>query len=160
MTTDQPTHEQPPTAERWPVDYDSLKKGDSIPPRVVCEYFKTSQSSRHYSLFAMRLGEMIERELEARGLHVLTCTKNDFVHILTDEEAAESVEVNFNRCFSRARKIHAKARTIDRAQLDAAQNARLDRALMIQGAKLLAARDAEVRAIEEAKIEEQKKLGN
>lgn len=130
-------------AKPFPLDFDAIKKGDRIPPETVCNYFEIEQSSRMYSLAALNFAKEIQRELAARGRYVMVCIRKDFVCVMTDAEAAEHVEREFEVKLASARKLHAHAQTIDRSNLDTATSARLDRVLMVQAAKLAAVRKAE-----------------
>ena len=76
-------------ATRWPVDYESLKKGDSIPAERLEKIIGLNRDNPKYSLALMALKQTIQDALEDLGyVWTLAIVKND-IRILTDAEASE-----------------------------------------------------------------------
>lgn len=79
-------------AERWPVDFDALKRGDVIPSERVERVYGVSREDRAYSLAAMRLAKLVSTFFRReRGENVVVVCVRDDIRILTHAEQARHV---------------------------------------------------------------------
>lgn len=127
-------------AEKYPLDYDLLKKGDLIPPEHVETVVKMSRTSPQYGLKVLAFKQQIESELEARGRPmVLKCEKGG-LKVLTDEEARPYTEQQFRQHQHGLRRAHMRTCVIDSSNLSSEDRQRLESQILAQGAKLAALR--------------------
>lgn len=76
-------------AERWPVDFEKLQRGDIIPAARVEEWSGVERSDRNYSLYTMRLVDDIKRHFaRERGEVVSVVCRQDDICVLTVPEQA------------------------------------------------------------------------
>ena len=74
---------------RWPVDYETLKKGDVITADRLEKLVGLKRDNPRYSLAIMSLKQRIQDDLEDIGsIWTLAIVKND-LRVLTDAEASE-----------------------------------------------------------------------
>lgn len=75
--------------QKWPFDWDRLKKGDRIPAERL-ERVVGHKRSEHkdYSFALLSLAQEIEREMGSRGNPVTVRRQHDDLIILTDSQAA------------------------------------------------------------------------
>jgi hypothetical protein len=73
-------------ATRWPIDYDTLKKGDIIPVHRLEQITGVKQSDAVYALKILTVKDRIESELADRGKLWVIRSEKGSLKILTDEE--------------------------------------------------------------------------
>ena len=147
------------TTEKYPFDFDSLNKGDYIPPERIEDIVKLPRTHQYYSLKLLALREQIEMELESRGRPVNVKSEKGGLRILTDEEARPYAEGLFNQAARALRRSHVRSCIIDTANLNEEDKKRLERTILNQASKLLAMKKARPNLASEAskwqrKIEE------
>jgi hypothetical protein len=128
--------------EKYPFDFDSLQKGEFIPPEKIEAIVKLPRDHQYYSLKVLALREQIETELDARGRPVNVKSEKGGLRILTDEEARPYAEGLFNQAARALRRSHLRSCIIDTTNLSDEDKKRLERTIISQGAKLAAMRKA------------------
>lgn len=135
------------STERFPIDYDTLQKGDYISPedceRIIAAHKdqggqRVTRAHRIYSLRLMVVADEIERECWKLGKRFRVVTDRDGLRVLTDPELAEYAREKFHRHERGLLRENAHARTVDVQLLTDDQRVAHERALIIQGAKLAA----------------------
>jgi hypothetical protein len=129
---------EPQVAERYPIDYDALKKGDSIGPGRLVEILGVRQTHPRWQLKLLALQQEIERELWDRGKPWTVAIRKGFIAVLTDSEAAE---YNRRRFLSAQRSLHRSHRrnsAVDQANLAESERAMHHRAIHVEGVQLAA----------------------
>jgi hypothetical protein len=76
-------------AEAYPVDFEALKKGDTIPAEKIEEIFNTRRTDADYSLYQMKLRSRIIGERRKMGRPVSVRCDGPALVILTDSEASQ-----------------------------------------------------------------------
>ena len=77
------------TAERWPLDFEKLQRGDVIASADIESISGVSQSSRKFPLEVLKLSRQIEQHFDVhRGEIVCVISQNDNLRILTVPEQA------------------------------------------------------------------------
>lgn len=120
-------------AQRFPLDFDALRRGDYLPADVVEVAVSCSRSTVRYSIEVLRLCQMIRTAFMERGEGMVTvCRDGDGVRILTHEEQAEYAENRQARGIRNIFVAGIEARSVDPAQLrNDEQRKRLDRFLQV-----------------------------
>lgn len=136
------TEQKQDRTERWPVDWDSLKKGDFI-DRERCEKIVDCPSdSPKYALKLLSFKETVEREMADRGKPVTVRVDHGSLKILTDSEASaynEDRQRASLRAFSRG---HRRNVAVDVAELNDEDKAKHERRLLVGGTILTAIQSA------------------
>jgi hypothetical protein len=76
------------SAERWPIDYETIEKGDVIPVGRIEELIGAKQFTSAYDLGLLQLTTRIEDELHERGKPWTLRTEKGAIRVLTDAEAS------------------------------------------------------------------------
>lgn len=130
------------SANRFPLDFDALHKGDKIGPAVIEEFSGATRGSKEYDWAVMGFRGRICRELRIRGIHWTVRQVGDELHILTDEEA---VEYNARMAKSgrrRMKRAHHRLAHVDPSQLTEPQRSAHERSLRVLQAQLIAMQSA------------------
>jgi hypothetical protein len=93
----------------YPFDYDTLFKGQYIPPEECERLTGVRRHERMYSLKVQELIDGIHRERNARGMPVVAKGQGDGISILTDEEAVVYVRARFRAGLRLAGRSHERA---------------------------------------------------
>jgi hypothetical protein len=123
---------------KYPFDYDALKKGDRFGPEVIGPIVDCEPKTYEYSLKVMALVKQIEMELWARGKCFTICTLNHGVAILTDAEASIYNADRFKGHQSGLARANVKMAAVDTGTFTEAERARHDKTIRDQGAILAA----------------------
>ncbi len=75
------------TTTVYPLETESLKKGDVIPATVIEQIVKVSADDRSYQFKALQLKEFITKSLAKRGELVTVVIRGASIVILTDAES-------------------------------------------------------------------------
>jgi len=129
-------------AELWPVDYDTLAKGDVIPQAKCCEILGKSESDPKYGLYLMRLAKRIEHEMGSRGKPCVVRCLQGGIRVLLDSEAVTYVANRFESHEMGLGVQHGRALHVDRGNLDEREQATHARNLTLQAFKLAALRNS------------------
>lgn len=110
-------------AERYPIDFDALQKGDSIPVSIIEHYCGHRHGTEQYAFAVMGLQSEIERRLAEREtpVYAVITSRAGELHILKDAEGSECA---FRRVKNHAAAIHRNTKRlslIDAASLTAEQ---------------------------------------
>jgi hypothetical protein len=76
-------------ASRFPIDLDTLSKGDAIPVDVMEDYADAKAGTGKYRLAGMKLASWIEMSMQAKGTPMFTRWEGDTLQVMTDEEAVD-----------------------------------------------------------------------
>lgn len=126
----------------FPIDFDSLAKGDVIAPERVEEFSSCKRGSDKFRLALLVLRERVVRELRERDKHYTVAIIKGQLRILTDEEAAIYNSRTFKHGFRRAVRSHRRLAHVDTAGFNELQKSDHERNLLVQGRMLQAARSA------------------
>ncbi len=125
-------------ASRWPIDYDTLNKGDSITRERLERITGKAAGTKDYQLKLLAIQSQIERELHQRNRHWTVKIQKDEIRILTDSEAStynHALQVQA-RCAMEKRFLLNSA--VDIAALDDEQRKQHERTMEIDGKYLMA----------------------
>jgi len=126
----------------FPLDFDSLQKGDSIAPDRLERLTNRKRGTDGYNLAVLALRERIVRECKDRGKHFTVALVKGSLRILTDEEAALYNVRTFRAGFRRSGKSLRRLSKVNTAALSDQQKADHERNLIVFGKMLQAARSA------------------
>lgn len=76
-------------AKQWPVDFESLRKGDIIPVSAIERITKTKHGTTEYALTLLSLKESIQNHLWSIGKPWTCTTRGGAIAVLKDDEASE-----------------------------------------------------------------------
>jgi len=127
------------TVDKYPLDFDALKKGDVISVAMQEDIFKIKANNEAFAFRSLALRQRIEKELSDRGFPVTVRHDHGTLVICTDPDASEyndRMRAKTLRAFGRA---HRRNLAVDRGNLDQAQLEKHDRKNGIYGAVLSAA---------------------
>lgn len=127
------------TDDAWPIDVNSLRKGDSIGPDVLVPFFEVSLDSREYQLKLAGFVARLEAVLWKDGKRYIVRCSHGSASILTDREAAEYTERRFNAHYRGLRRSNRRAKVVDQKKLGAEERRRHEHSLVVQGAILAGA---------------------
>ena len=126
----------------FPLDFDSLKKGDNITPDRLEKLTGKTRGTDGYNLAVLALRERIVRECKDRGKHFTVAVVKGTLRILTDEEAALYNVRTFRAGFRRSGKSLRRLTKVNVGQLSDQQKRDHERNLLVFGKMLQAARSA------------------
>ncbi len=118
---------------RWPLDYDSLDKGDMISVDRIEQITGTKHGTDAYTFSSLKLAKRIQSELHDRGRIWTVKSDRGALRILTDSEAAaynHEIQVQDRR--SMLRRFHLQ-QAVDTAQLTESDKQEHQRNLEIDG---------------------------
>jgi hypothetical protein len=119
--------------ERYPIDYDTLNKGDTIPAARIERITGKTRTDLNYALACMALKERIETDLWKLGKPWTLKQQGEDIVVLTDAEAAEYNDRRFKQDLrSMGRRLQHQL-SVDVAQLDDDQRADHLRAVEVNG---------------------------
>jgi hypothetical protein len=125
-------------AERYPLDYDALAKGDVIGRDRLAVILDADPESALYHARLVGLMRTIEEELELRGRPCTVRSHQGTIEILDDAAASAHNQVWFRLRCRGLKRSHRRMLAVDAANLDAEQLRGHDRALVLQGRTLAA----------------------
>ena len=127
------------TVQKYPLDFDALKKGDVISVEQQEDIFKIKAANDAFAFKSLALRQRIEKELALRGLPVTVRHDHGALVICTDPDASaynDRMRGKTLRAFGRA---HRRNLAVDRSKLDSPGLETHDRKNGIYGAVLAAA---------------------
>lgn len=127
------------TIKYYPLDFDSLQKGDTITVEQLEEIIGHNRLTTRYNLGVLNLCERIRRELEDRGKHITTAVIKGALRLLTDEEAAEYTHRQFKVGLRKSARYHQQQLHVVTTNLSEVQRQQHERRIIINSAMLLAA---------------------
>jgi len=127
------------TVTKYPIDYDTLKKGDYITPEQVQDILGKDRESKNYGLHILRLKQIIEDKMEERGTPVTAKVQLDGIHILMDNEASEYRDNAFDVGLRKSSRAHAGLLNVDIRNLTEMEKAVHENAAYVNGKTLQAA---------------------
>ena len=75
--------------KRYPLDFDSLYKGDEVSVQKLAEIIPHPPGSDEYRFAVLSLSERIVSELSERGIDVVVVQRKGALRLLTDTEASK-----------------------------------------------------------------------
>jgi hypothetical protein len=136
-------------AERYPLDYDALAKGQTIDADRIEEIVGVSRTLATYSGKQVQLAATIEEELADRGKPVTVQCIGAEIRILTDSEALAATDNRFRKYLRQARKANRNLAEIDVRNLSAKERQLHDREMVVQAAIIAGAQESKRHAIAE-----------
>lgn len=131
-------------ANRAPMDWHKVRKGDYIDPEVIERMTDTKRTDAKQFAFAiLNAKAVIEKELDRIGYPVVIKAEGDGLRLLTDAEAVEYSATRHRNLTTQLRRSHVRSvAAIDVRQLSAEQLRRHERDVIARSRELQAMRDA------------------
>lgn len=126
----------------FPLDFDSLKKGDNITPDRLEQLTERKRGTDGYNLAVLALRERIVRECRDRGKHFTVAVVKGSLRVLTDEEAALYNAKTFRAGFRRSGKSLRRLTRVNTEMLSESQKKDHERNVLVFGKMLQAAQSA------------------
>ena len=117
-------------AQRWPLDFEALKRGDYLTPEIVEAAVQCSRFDKNYRLEVLRLRTMIQDSFVARGDLVTVVSERDGLRILTHSEQADYAPEREARSVRQMLLAKAEGAAVDLKQLGDEQRQRHERWLL------------------------------
>lgn len=127
-------------ATRWPIDYEAIKKGDSIPVDKVERLVGVSRTDARFSLLAMQMAKQIERDLHINKKMWTVRTEGGSIRVLTDAEASHYNHSRQRRDRRSMFRRFALNSAVDATLLSDDQKQQHDRAMEVDGRYIQAMR--------------------
>lgn len=124
------------TVQRYPFDFDTLKKGDVIPVDVLEDRSGFKYGSRGYDLALLQFRGRIFKELADRGTIVTVRSEKGALRILTDLEASSYLGNERTRDFVRSKRHHLQFMGVDSRDFSEKQRGIYERGLFVSGKQL------------------------
>lgn len=119
------------TTTRWPIDFASLKKGQTIGEDIIKDYAQAEPGSDAYKLKQLGLAGIIEQKLRAVGkAWTVRCARN-VIEILTDSQAAVYTVKQRNQSRKRMHRNYKRQMGVDVAELTDAERIEHDRQTLL-----------------------------
>lgn len=118
---------------RWPIDFESLNKGDSIPPEKLEEITGCNRGTTDYQFAVLALQQRIMDELEDRGKPATVAFKRNVLRVLTDSEALEHNAKSYSSHIKGLRRDFGRMMNIETANLSDREKVRYEREIEIEG---------------------------
>jgi hypothetical protein len=128
-------------ATRFPIDYDALNKGDTIPADRCEQILGIKQSVPRYALALLGLKERVEDELHERGKNWTLRTEKGALRVLTDAEASTYNHHESRRHRHALKRRFALGSAVDMANLTDDQRKEHERTLYTDGRYVQAMED-------------------
>ena len=117
---------------RYPLNFDALKRGDSLSASECEKILAIGQSDDRYWKKLLRLKTEIEEHFEERGdLSIVATTRDNGIQILTEEEASPYLQKRDKEGRGIMKRAIAKGALIDRSKLLDATREQHDRWLIV-----------------------------
>jgi hypothetical protein len=127
------------SAIRFPIDYESLNKGDVIAADRLERIVELPRTDAGYSLKVQMVKERIEREMEAIGRPVVLAIDQGNLKVLTDSEAAIYVDQKFQEYRRRMFRQHVRGESaIDVSKLSPDERQQHERAAYVRSKEIQA----------------------
>jgi hypothetical protein len=130
------------STEKYPLDFDALKKGDSISPHKLMEIVRANVGTPKYQFRVMNLERRIRREMACRGRPVNVAIVDGHLRILTDEESVPYMIRRWGVGERIMRRTLENEAIIDTGNLTEETRQRHERNIQVHGFKLAAIRAA------------------
>lgn len=114
-------------AQRWPLDFEALKRGDYLTPEIVEGAVQCSRFDKNYRLEVLRLRAMIQDSFVSRGDLVTVVSERDGLRILTHSEQADYAPEREARSVRQMMLAKAEGAAVDLKQLSDEQRQRHER---------------------------------
>jgi len=115
-------------ASRFPLDFDSLKRGDFLSPEAVEEATLKQRTDPDYWRAVLRLkAKIVDHFKVAHGDLVTVVQRGDGLRILTHAEQAEHAPMREERAVRQLVLSHAEGQAVDLSQLDSEQRQKHER---------------------------------
>lgn len=122
------------SVDYYPLDFDSIKKGDAFTPPQLEVITQKESGTRDYDFAVMGLRDQIMKELESRNRPATVALVRGNLKVLTDEEAAEYNPSQFNAGLQRMRRAHRRClTTVDMTNLPETQRAKFEHKMICNG---------------------------
>lgn len=118
---------------KHPIDYDSINKGDYIPPDVCESILRTKRDHKKYSLRLCNLAKHIEKELRIRSRPATVVTEKDGITILTDADASRYAVDWRDRRYRGMKKDLRRLAQVDVNNIPEAERKKHDGELLLTG---------------------------
>lgn len=116
------------TAELFPLDFDTLKRGDYLPAEVVEQAVLASRTDPDYRVRTLVLRDEIRRHFREHRADIVTVvSEKDGLRILTHREQADHAPRRERRAISQIMVAQVEGRAVDVAQLQDEQRERHER---------------------------------
>jgi hypothetical protein len=125
------------TPVRYPLDFETLNKGDVIGETQLTAIFGLSSKYAAYRQKAHTLALRIEWELRELGCSATVITCKAEIHILTDAQAVAKHRIRRKKAVAQLKRNHRRTEEIDRAELGPETLIQHDRGLVQSGAMLV-----------------------
>jgi len=125
---------------RWPVDFETLNKGQVIGEQVIKDFANAEPGSDAFKLKQLTLCDMIERKLRAVGKNWTVRCRRNTIEILTDSQAAVYTVTQRNKARKRMVRNYKRQMGVDVAELSSAEREEHDRQTLISSHMLSAQR--------------------
>lgn len=121
------------------LNIDQLGKGSVLEPQTLSAFFGVSLDDRRYTMRILELRDAVSDHFRTkRGEVVTLAIRDDALHVLSDEEAAEYNRRDFERGVRALRRAHRRNLAVNLGQLGGKDRAEHLRALESQGRQALA----------------------
>jgi hypothetical protein len=114
-------------AQRFPLDFQALKRGDYLTPQQVEQATLTPRDHRNYRVEMRQLRDQIMAQFLTRGEVVTVITENDGLRILTHAEQSEHAPTREQRAVRQMLIARAEGAAVDLQQLTDDQRQRHER---------------------------------
>lgn len=128
--------------ERYPIDVDTLNKGDVISVERLEKITGRSRNHKHFSLEVLKVKDLIRRELRAHQRVLTIVSRKGNLVVCVDAEAATYNHATFGAKLRQAANAHFQNMAVDTTNLDDAQRQAHERAVLTDGRVLQAANKA------------------
>lgn len=115
--------------QKFPLDFDTIKKGDTITEPVCREIIGTAKTEEQYQIGLLGLKQQIERELMQRGIVATIKITRKTIEVLTDAQASEYNEARQNYALKSFVTSHRRMLGVDSSKLTGQQVVEHDRRL-------------------------------
>lgn len=117
---------------KFPVDFDLITYGDTVPNSVIEEFYNVSQEDESFRFKQIQFLQLLDREKRIRGEVHTICVRDGIIKILTPEEAADYNRKRFVSHVSGLARSHEKNIHVEREYLTIDQQDKHDRTIMFQ----------------------------
>jgi cytochrome P450 len=145
------TNENTTELKPWPMDFDTLQKGDVIPVADVERMTGKKQGTDEYKFAVMNIIDRMRDHMKRKELFWTVVSRKSAICVLTDPEAAEHNPNEYEKSRKRLKRLHVQTLAVDTMQLSDEQRDTHYRRLQVQAFEMSAMRSARLECIKSAK---------
>ena len=120
--------------QKYPIDFDVLKKGDRITTEELEDILQLQAGTAAFDIKSLKLKATIERELAKRGKDFIIVFRQESIWVLTDAESVEYIDTMNRRGVKKIVRAYDSLGKVNPASLNSDQLRQFNRSTIVVSA--------------------------